>query len=338
MSPYTPLDAFSDAEIYDLSDLVKGGTTGDANLPIEALFNQTNYLKNRLHRWEGIEVLTDNDDFNAADIGNLLLFNISDNKTFSLPTSQSLPSGTRIAIQAIIPTIKALTVQGSNPIIDGGISWVKWDDNATSGMYLHDGDKLILVAADDHWIVEKADGNFYNAGESFSGRKQARNSFVANGTTYNRSDIPRVTLFALSLGGGIVSDATWLSDPGGAPVYRGCYSSGNGSTTIRLPDERGLSDRHLDLGRGLDIYRMYNQAGGFEEEQLQKHDHIMHGKGPIPGGGGPYWMTNKNAGYSGGGSNALGGRQTVDPDMRTGDSVGTQNIVKNIGKIPLIRY
>src|SRR5579871_6748762 len=193
MSPYTPLDAFTTAEIYDLSDLVRGGSSGDANTPIEALFDRTNYLYNRLRRWEAVEVLTDNYTWNNSDLGKLLKFQITDNKTFTLPDVTTLTAGTRIAIITSINVVKSLTVQSvsAQPILDGSISWVSYIDNTTPAIYMHDGEKLILVAASDHWEVELALGNFYNAGESFGARKQMKNTLITNGLPFTRADCPR---------------------------------------------------------------------------------------------------------------------------------------------------
>lgn len=338
MSPYTPNDAFTGPEIYDLSDLVKGGDSGDANVPLKAIYDQTNYVKNRLGRYEDVKVITDDYPFDVSDLRKLLVFQIGANKAFTLPSAGSLPAGTRICVATVISGIKALTVQGAHPIRDGVISWVKWNDNTAPAIYMHDGEFLSLVAATDHWIVEEARGNFYTAGESFAARRQFKNTIVANGITYNRSDVPRIALMALALGGGIVPDAVWLGSADPSPLFRGCYSLGDGSNTIRVPDERGMSEKYLDLGRGLDSNRGYNASGGFEEEMVGRHDQPMHGSGSIAGGGGPFFLTNKTGSYSGAGQNSFGGRLTIDTDLRTGFNIGTANIVKNIGKIPLIPY
>jgi hypothetical protein len=220
---------------------------------------------------------------------------------------------------------------------------VKWNDGSP-GIYMHDAEKLILVAAGDHWLVEDAKGNFDNYGESFGDRKQRHNTIIGNGTVYFRADIPRVTLYGLSLGPGVVDDGTWLSNGDPVPVYRGCYSSGNGSTTIRVPDERGLSDKYLDLGRGIDTSRLYPFAGGFEDEQNPPHDHLTHGQGTIQGN-----PTSVGKGFlnisdtpitgrrfSGAGADTFGLGGAPDTRMKTSITLG-RGAVKNIAKIPLIR-
>jgi hypothetical protein len=340
MTGYSAKDIFSAAEIYDLSDLVKGGPSGDANTPLMALADQANYVRNRLQRWEGVKGITDNYTIDpVADLRQLFFVQINDNKTLVLPDAGSFPAGTRIPIVAAISGIKSLTVQSQNGqrILDGSLSWTKWD-SGQPGIYLHDAEKLILVSVLDHWIVENAVGNFYSYGETFGSHVQRGNTLIAQGSIYNRADVPRLALLVNGGGPAVVSDGVWLSDPGGRPVYRGCYSSGNGGSTIRIPDLRGVSERYLDLGRGIDYYRLYNQPGGFEEEQVGTHDHATHGKGPIYGGG-TYWYLSISSGrYSGSGGDPFGGKQgSPDTNMRTSDNNGSQNIVKNIGKIPLVR-
>lgn len=340
MSPYNPIDDFTAGEIYDLSDLVKGGFNGDANVPIQGLYNRTLYLQKRLPKWEGILVKTDDYTFNVdtPDTRQWIVFQINANKAFTLPAVGLLDAGTRIVVSTIIAGLKALTVQTINneQIIDGTIAWTKWDDPTQGAIYLHDAEKLILIAATDHWIVESAPPQLYTAGQSFGSRRPEHNTVFADGSVYNRADMPRVALYALSLplGQSCVADSIWLSDPGGLPWFRGCYSTGNGSTTIRVPDERGLADRYLDQGRGLDLNRLWQFAGGYEPDATGPHTHALivppsatsvdqNGSGRFTGGGSatePITMT------------------PVFTNPNNGIGSGDQTIMKNIGKIPLIRY
>jgi hypothetical protein len=339
---YTANDAFTAPEIYDLSDLVQGGANGDANTPIKALADQANYLNNRLWRWQGVKTITGSYNMDpVADLGQYMLFGITANATVVLPDAGALLDGTRIAIHAQIWAVKSLTIltQNTQPIYDGSISWVTWDTNRP-GIYMHDAEKLVLIACTNHYKVESAIGNFYSYGESFGARIQRGNTLIANGSVYNRADLPRLALLVENGGTCVTSDSTWGSDPGGVPEWRGLFSTGNGSTTLRVPDERALSDRYLDLGRNLDLYRYPNVPGGFEDEQVGTHDHATHGKGGITGAGLTWFLSRLFGGrYAGGGSDTFGGSSSgPDTTMRTSDNSGSQNIVKNLGKIPLIRY
>jgi hypothetical protein len=326
MSPYTPNDLFTSPEIYDLSDLVQGGVDGDANAPIKGLFDQTNFIKRRLSRWDDIKSITGDYAFDAADLRKLFLIQIAANKTFTLPDPGSLLPGTRLPILTAITGIKSLSVVSPKPILDGTKSWTSWQDDAQAAIYMHDGEKLILVAGPNAWYVETATGNFYSYGEDFAGRFQARNTLVAKGDLYQRADVPRLALLVKAGSPGVVDDLTWLSNPGGDPVYKGCYSTGNGATSLRVPDERGMSVRHLDLGRGVDTSRLYNNTGGYEKDQVGPHSHKQHGQTAVGNGGTIPALF----------------RDTVGGDKETSTSTsvntGSETIMKNIGKIPLIRY
>jgi hypothetical protein len=207
-----------------------------------------------------------------------------------------------------------------------------------SEMYMHDAERLWLAATGDHWEVVQAQGNFYSAGESFGGRKQMRNTAILNGSIINRADMPRLAKFALSLttGQAIVTDTTWLSDPSGIPIYRGCFSLGNGATTLRLPDERGLFDRYLDMGRGLDNSRYHRTAGGYEADEIKSHRHTgiegdttAHNSGSSAANGSFQLLVNTGDSRLGHGTITNG---------QTGLTGGNESRPKNISKIPLIRY
>ncbi len=74
----------------------------------------------------------------------------------------------------------------------------------------------------------------------------------ANGAAVSRSTYSALWTFAQA-SGRIVSDTDWLN---GANQEWPCFSSGDGSTTFRLPDFRGEFMRFVDDGRGIDISRV----------------------------------------------------------------------------------
>jgi len=64
--------------------------------------------------------------------------------------------------------------------------------------------------------------------------------------------------------GNIVSDASWLAGSSGA------FSTGDLSTTFRLPDARGEFIRGYDDGRGVDSGRV---IGARQADSLKDHTH-----------------------------------------------------------------
>lgn len=48
------------------------------------------------------------------------------------------------------------------------------------------------------------------------------------------------------------------------------YGAGNGTTTFNIPDDRGLSTRYWDNGRGLDPGRVF---GSYQDDAFQTHGH-----------------------------------------------------------------
>lgn len=51
------------------------------------------------------------------------------------------------------------------------------------------------------------------------------------------------------------------------------YGAGDGATTFRLPDLRGVVTRGLDLGRGLDPARVHN--GQVQSDSIARHQHVF---------------------------------------------------------------
>lgn len=78
---------------------------------------------------------------------------------------------------------------------------------------------------------------------------------LMNGVLLSRTTY--ANLFAYATAAGLVTEAAWS---GGS---WGCFSVGDGSTTFRVPDVRGMFIRALDLARGVDPSRALgvDQAG-----------------------------------------------------------------------------
>jgi len=96
----------------------------------------------------------------------------------------------------------------------------------------------------------------------FAGGTTAPGWIKANGALVSRTTY--AALFAYASAQGLVSEATWTANSSGR------FSVGDGSTTFRLPDMRGLFMRGLDESRGLDPARA---VGTFQDHDNAPHAH-----------------------------------------------------------------
>jgi hypothetical protein len=95
-------------------------------------------------------------------------------------------------------------------------------------------------------------------------RTSARAGYLkANGATLKRADYPALWAYAQA-SGALVTEALWT---GGR---WGCFSSGDGATTFRIPELRGETIRCWDDSRGIDGYR---EIGSWQDSQNRSHAH-----------------------------------------------------------------
>lgn len=330
MINYNPVDAFGAATIYDLGDLVQGGMLGASNGPLKELFNRTLYLLNRMNKYADVKPIPGAYTFDPVnDLFKSFEIIVSANTTFALPDVTAIPKGIRVPISTVITGIKAVTVQcyGSQSITAGTSNY--------SQLYMHDAERLCLVSAGDHWVIELADGNFFNAGQVIYSRRVEKNTIIAQGQKVNRQDMPRISAYAdsLPMNQAIVPTSTWQSGITGNPdLYKGCYytDTGLGVTTVGLPDERAMTVRALDLGRGIDGNRIHNYPGGYQGDFIKKMN-VLGGNGVNVTGNNTVSSADSNIGA--GGEFDL----TKSFALTAGDNV-LETTIKNIGKIPLILY
>ncbi len=91
----------------------------------------------------------------------------------------------------------------------------------------------------------------------------------ANGSLLSRTTYADLWDFAQACGA-IVSDASWSA------ANFGCFSTGDESTTFRIPDLRGTFDRGWDDGRGLDSGRA---IGTYQDSDNKSHSHGINDPG-----------------------------------------------------------
>ncbi|MFM0642062.1 phage tail protein [Paraburkholderia metrosideri] len=95
-------------------------------------------------------------------------------------------------------------------------------------------------------------------------RTSARAGYLkVNGALVNRADYPALWAYAQA-SGALVTEAQWSAG------RWGCFSSGDGATTFRIPELRGESIRCWDDGRGVDGFR---EIGSWQDSQNRSHAH-----------------------------------------------------------------
>jgi hypothetical protein len=146
----------------------------------------------------------------------------------------------------------------------------------------------------------------------------------ANGTVINRADFPRLWQM-INKYAKVVTDSEWLS---GNNLNSGYFSSGNGVSTFRTPDLRGLFIRGLDGGRGIDLDRNSStfKDGSFQTDAIRKHKHQLDDIHPYGG------FADVGGGFDGGGNN-FKWRNTDTQEVGT-----YETRPQNIALTPYIRF
>jgi hypothetical protein len=317
----------NDIYLFEETDVVQGGTNGIDNVPLQGLADRSFWLRDQLgvmDRLRGNSQITGNSALTNAHSGKLIVATATGILNITLDDVANFKDGTIIPLSAFCNADSVVNIlpQGGQGIFDlagmGGL---------LSSMSMHNRELLTLVACTNHWKVYNKYGNFDCAGEEVKSRKIFGNVLPFKGQLLSRSLYPRLWKFVQTLTPGeeVISDELWLSD---AFFYRGFYSLGNGTTTFRLPDERGMFDRMIDDGRGVDIGRFPNLPGGYEADELKSHNHRIKGifnQGGYQGGSNDFFRARS--------VNALG-----NGDGFIEATGGTETRPKNIGKINFVKF
>lgn len=111
-------------------------------------------------------------------------------------------------------------------------------------------------------------GTFGNVGtiSMYYGTTPPSGTLELNGGEASRTTFSTLYAFAVANAGTLVSEATW---PSGNFTF---FGVGDGSTTFRLPDWRGLFGRGLDNGRGVDPSRV---LGSYQADAFASHAHNL---------------------------------------------------------------
>lgn len=305
-----------EAGIYQLeeTDLVLAGPDGIANQQAKQLANRTLWLRNAMRGFNEFTFLSVSTSLTKTDVVQKLVVIDANNASIacSLPDLPGADAGVRVSIMAYNVTKQVTVGSSSQNIIISSV--------LKRFLYLGDGDMIDLVWTGDHWLLLDFKGNFFEVGLPVFAYSELPNTKPATGQLLNRAEYPRLWEYANGLNGSIVNDITWNNTTG----YKGFFSTGNGTTTFRLPDLRSMFIRGLDLGAGISYGRNSSNPGGYEADEFKSHSH------------------NVTPDDRKGRSDNANDRDVMLPNgdgrtLTTSATGGTETRPKNIGLIPLIK-
>jgi hypothetical protein len=258
--------------LFEQTDLVLAETD---NVPLQQLANRTRFLYERMGRITQLYDVVDISASVALDnsvLGKLVNVTGTDNVviTLPLPGINNYPEGGLIFFACSLGSGKSLTVKTSNIVGPGGVDGIQFYGQPTGELYLHSAEHLILVRKGMFWHVVTCSPGMIETGDEFMSRAVRRNTLIKQGQLVSRQDFPRLFKWVQSLTEGVTTEANWFSLQF---QFKGFFTLGTDGTNFRLPDERGMFERALDLGRGVDVGRQDNVAGGFEDDALKQHTH-----------------------------------------------------------------
>ncbi len=332
MHNYTPTKTWSTPREWDSTDTSDAATV--LNLPIQDLANRTEYLYDMAGRFENLVTFDNSTSSGVASptVANLyrslyrvFLSTTSNYATINIPSASTFPANAHITIvvsgSANVP-VKISAFSGQT---------IYWPTGQGQDLYLHLGERVTLYRNGTNWEVIFHSGNLTSVGQQRFGYVQEFGTVLRNGQIYLRALYPRLWALVSANPSLIVTESQWTT-PGTAGLqYQSFFSSGDGSTTFRVPDDRGLFERALDLARGTDADRfaasLYGVVGSFQADQLKSHQHstqidVWTGSG-VAGGS----AVQKSPGTS-----------TPPIISATGFTGGTETRPINVGKLPLIVY
>lgn len=252
--------------------------------------------------------------------------------TFTLPQIADIPEHLIIPIEAIINN----TVEQTITTQAGQFIYI--NNESKTSIRMRAGEVLWLYrGADGYYIINDFAKVYIELAKPQAAYKIGLNELLCNGQLLNRADYPRLWEYIQTLGASLVTDAVWstvsvvVDTRTVLKPYRGCFSTGDGSLTFRLPDLMGMTLTGLISDTGTDPQRHLNKSGGFQDSVVGEHSHTLPFLENDSAGGGQ-----GNTVYAGTDNGATAqGDATYN---KTGTvNAGLKNTVENIGVLWVIK-
>lgn len=309
--------------IYQIeeTDVVRGGPVADggiSNKQSQQLGNRTKYLYDHLGIKGGIivDTISANISIDSADLlDKHHVLSISLTGANVTINASGLPDGALLSFSAIsnedYKSVNLIPQSGMQFIgVPGALS------NVNLPIYAKEAISLIKNGTD--LIIIGCKMQLDEVGEIIYKAKAPLHALAAQGQLLGRSAYPRLWKYASGLSD-LVSDTNWLQN---GLKYIGCFSTGNGTTTFRMPDLRGLFLR----GLGNDYDRLYSGEGGGQADEFKKHKHtVLFIERPNSETGNP--------GYDGGSN-----KYDKNYDEDTSEVGGIETRPKNVAFTAYIKY
>jgi|GEM_PF-3184559 len=269
--------------LLDTTDQAMGGSSGNMNAATKKLADNDAYLYNIMGGFENIVTLavsggTSQTLTTANLLRNLVVLNHDTDNYFSaaLPQCSTYKNGAL----AVLKRSTASTAKPTTITCHSGDTFTDRTGAAPTSIYLHNNEMVTLMNTGTAWIILRFEGGHYSVGDQMFGYAVKNGTLKRDGSVYNRADYPRLWAWVLA-NSLYTDDSTWSSHPGSiaAYPYKSLFSSGDGSTTFRMPDDRAQFDRAMDLGAGIDTDRVSASLGSAvatrEDAAFASHTHLI---------------------------------------------------------------
>lgn len=174
-------------------------------------------------------------------------------------------AGTGSAVSLNINSLGAVSVKSADGVTDPDAYDLRLNQAAT---VMYDGSKFLIIESGRMANRNYVDDVITNAITGMIGFFPSTDApagwLKCNGALLSRSTYSRLFSYVASPGTWFTTDAIWLSG------YYAAFSSGNGSTTFRIPEMRGDFIRAFDDGRGIDAGR---PAALWQDQAFLSHGH-----------------------------------------------------------------